>query len=87
MKKFPKILLGVIIICLLFIGFLYVNNDIGVKASNLETDIRKSQKQSLLFSGSSIQTSDFLPEHISYVDSPDYNIRLSAAQNQAQTFH
>lgn len=44
MKKFPKILLGVIIICLLFIGFLYVNNDIGVKASNLETDIRKSQK-------------------------------------------
>ena len=42
-------------------------------------NIRKSQKQSLLFSGSSIQTSDFLPEHISYVDSPDYNIRLSAA--------
>jgi hypothetical protein len=34
-----------------------------------------------------MQTSDFLPEHISYVDSPDYNIRLSAAQNQEQTFH
>lgn len=45
MKKiFHKISLGIIIICLLFIGFLYVNNDIGVRADNLETDIRKSQK-------------------------------------------
>lgn len=31
-------------VCVLFVGFLYANNDIGVTANNLETDIRSSQK-------------------------------------------
>ena len=40
----PKILLGVVLTCALFICFLYVNNDIGNSANNLESDIRLSQK-------------------------------------------
>ena len=45
MKKiFPKILLGIVLLCALFIVFLYANNDIGITASGLEADIRSSQK-------------------------------------------
>ncbi len=40
----PKIMSGVFLACVLFAGFLYANNDIGVTATNLETDIRSSQK-------------------------------------------
>ena len=43
-KTLPKILLGVVLACALFFGFLYVNNDIGKTANKLETDIRLSQK-------------------------------------------
>ena len=45
MKKIlPKILLGVVLACVLFFGFLYANNDIGKAADSLEADIRLSQK-------------------------------------------
>ena len=43
-KVFLKITLGVVLVCILFVGFLYVNNDIGVASTNLEADIRSSQK-------------------------------------------
>ena len=43
-KTLPKILLGVVLACVLFIGFLYANNDIGVTSNSLEADIRSSQK-------------------------------------------
>lgn len=45
MKKFIfKIIFGVIIFCITFVGFLYLNNDIGISSSNLEADVRSSQK-------------------------------------------
>lgn len=43
-KVLPKIILGVVLACVLFVGFLYANNDIGVTSNNLEADIRSSQK-------------------------------------------
>lgn len=43
-KTFLKIMLGVVLVSILFVGFLYVNNDIGVTSTNLEADIRSSQK-------------------------------------------
>lgn len=43
-KVLPKILLGVVLVCGLFFVFLYANNDIGITANNLESDIRSSQK-------------------------------------------
>ena len=43
-KALPKMLLGVVLTCALFFGFLYGNNDIGKTANSLETDIRSSQK-------------------------------------------
>lgn len=43
-KKVIKLILGVFLICLVFIVFLYLNNDIGVQKSQLESDIRSSQK-------------------------------------------
>ena len=45
MKKiFLKIVIGVVLVCILFVCFLYTNNEIGVTSSKLETDIRSSQK-------------------------------------------
>ena len=43
-KTLPKILLGVVLACALFLVFLYANNDIGKTANSLEADIRLSQK-------------------------------------------
>ena len=43
-KKFPKILLGIVLGWALFFVFLYANNDIGKTANSLEADIRQSQK-------------------------------------------
>ncbi|MBE6037786.1 MAG: hypothetical protein E7218_01110 [Anaerofustis stercorihominis] len=43
-KLFPKIIPGILLICILFVGFLYVSDNIGVSAKNLEADIRSSQK-------------------------------------------
>ena len=39
-----KIILAVLLVCLLAVGFLFVNNDIGKTADSLESDIRSSQK-------------------------------------------
>ena len=39
-----KAILCIIPVCCLFAAFLYINNDIGVTAPNLEKDIRSSQK-------------------------------------------
>jgi len=45
MKKYTgRIVLGIILACVVFVGFLYLNNDIGISASRIETDIRASQK-------------------------------------------
>lgn len=43
-KNFSKNNAGGVLVCILFVGFLYVNNDIGVASTNLEADIRSSQK-------------------------------------------
>ena len=44
MKKiFLKIVIGVVLVCILFVCFLYTNNEIGVTSSKLEADIRSSQ--------------------------------------------
>ena len=43
-KRFLKIVIGIVFVCILFVGFLYANNDIGMTSTNLEADIRSSQK-------------------------------------------
>ena len=43
-KRFLKIVIGIVFVCVLFVGFLYANNDIGMTSTNLEADIRSSQK-------------------------------------------
>ena len=43
-KTFLKVMMGVFLVCGLFLGFLYINNDIGQAPTNLEADIRSSQK-------------------------------------------
>ena len=43
-KRFLKTVIGVVFVCILFVGFLYANNNIGMTSTNLETDIRSSQK-------------------------------------------
>ena len=42
--KPAKVTLGVLLICVVFIAFLYLNNDIGIQKSQFESDIRSSQK-------------------------------------------
>lgn len=37
-------MIGVVLACILFVCFLYTNNEIGVTSSKLEADIRSSQK-------------------------------------------
>ena len=43
-NKLMKFILCVLVIFIVFAGFLYLNNDIGVQKSQLETDIRSGQK-------------------------------------------
>lgn len=43
-KLFGIIISGILLVFVLLIGFLYINNDIGVTANKLEADIRSSQK-------------------------------------------
>ncbi len=43
-NKLVKLISGVLLICVVFTGFLYLNNDIGVQKSQLEANIRSSQK-------------------------------------------
>lgn len=64
-KKLPKILLGVVLACALFFGFLYVNNDVGKTANSLEADIRLSQKISDDWNVDG-STSDTMAAFISY---------------------
>lgn len=64
-KALPKILLGVVLVCALFFGFLYVNNDIGKTANSLEADIRLSQKISDDWNVDG-STSDTMAAFISY---------------------
>lgn len=45
MKKYvDKIVIALILVCVMFAGFLFINNDIGIRKSNIEADIRTSQK-------------------------------------------
>lgn len=43
-NKLVKIVLGASLACIVFLAFLYLNNDIGIQKSQLEADIRSSQK-------------------------------------------
>ena len=43
-NKLAKIVAAILLICIAFVGLLYLNNDIGVPKSRLELDIRTSQK-------------------------------------------
>lgn len=43
-NRFLKIVIGIVFVCILFVGYLYANNDIGMTSTNLEADIRSSQK-------------------------------------------
>lgn len=43
-KRFLKIVIGIVFVCILFVGYLYANNDIGITSTNLEADMRSSQK-------------------------------------------
>ena len=66
MKKIVlKTVIGILLVCSLFIGFLYVSSDIGVASGNLEADIRSSQKikEDWAVDGS---VSDTMAAYISY---------------------
>jgi len=39
-----KVITGVLLVCIVFIGFLYLNHDIGIPKSQFESDIRSSQR-------------------------------------------
>lgn len=43
-NKLAKIVFSILLLCIAFVGFLYLNNDIGVPKYRLESDIRISQK-------------------------------------------
>ena len=43
-NKLAKMVAAILLICIAFVGLLYLNNDIGVPKSRLELDIRTSQK-------------------------------------------
>ena len=43
-QQISKIILGIMLVCIVFGGVLYLNHDIGVQKSKLESDIRSSQK-------------------------------------------
>ena len=43
-KVLPKLLLCVVLVCVIFLVFLYANSNIGITANSLESDIRSSQK-------------------------------------------
>ena len=66
MKKIVlKTAIGILLVCSVFVGFLYVSNDIGIASGNLETDIRSSQKikEDWAVDGS---VSDTMAAYISY---------------------
>ena len=66
MKKIVlKTVIGILLACSLFVGFLYISSDIGIASGNLETDIRSSQKikEDWAVDGS---VSDTMAAYISY---------------------
>ena len=66
MKKIVlKTVIGILLVCSVFVGFLYVSSDIGIASGNLETDIRSSQKikEDWAVDGS---VSDTMAAYISY---------------------
>ena len=58
-------MIGILLVCSLFVGFLYISSDIGIASGNLETDIRSSQKikEDWAIDGS---VSDTMAAYISY---------------------
>lgn len=60
-----KTVIGILLVCSLFVGFLYISSDIGIASGNLETDIRSSQKikEDWAIDGS---VSDTMAAYISY---------------------
>lgn len=66
MKKMVlKTVIGILLACSLFVGFLYISSDIGIASGNLETGIRSSQKikEDWAVDGS---VSDTMAAYISY---------------------
>lgn len=64
-KVLPKLLLFIVLVCGIFLVFLYANSNIGITADNLEEDIRSSQKiqETWVVDGS---VSDAMAAYISY---------------------
>ena len=64
-KPFPKMVLRILLVCVLFLGFLYMDDDIGTSAANLESDIRNLQKipENWIVEG---DVSDTMAAYISY---------------------
>lgn len=66
MKKVMfKMALGLVLGCVFFVGFLYAGDDIGVTSTNLESDVRGSQKipDDWIITGS---VSDTMAAYLSY---------------------
>ena len=64
-KPFPKMILRILLVCVLLFGFLYMDDDIGTSAANLESDIRNLQKipEDWIVEG---DVSDTMAAYISY---------------------
>ena len=64
-KPFPKMILRILLVCVLLLGFLYMDGDIGTSAANLESDIRNLQKipENWIAEG---DVSDTMAAYISY---------------------
>lgn len=64
-KRFSSALCSVAILCIAFFGFLYLQNDIGLPKSKLESDLRSSQKIDALWNTEGT-ISDTMAAFISY---------------------
>ena len=64
-KPFPKMVLRILLVCVLLFGFLYMDDDIGTSAANLESNIRNLQKipENWIVEG---DVSDTMAAYISY---------------------
>ena len=64
-KPFPKMILRILLVFVLLLGFLYMDDDIGTSAANLESDIRNLQKipEDWIVEG---DVSDTMAAYISY---------------------
>ena len=64
-KPLPKMILRILLVCVLLLGFLYMDDDIGTSAANLESDIRNLQKipEDWIVEG---DVSDTMAAYISY---------------------